>query len=223
MPKKKPRASERNPAASVEREPVAKTPWHEHKLAIVAITALFALLGSIGLAIFNSWRAPKTFSATVSKLTVEPNVPLSDYVKNTGGSRSDYTEAMLAQVGYVIYAEVQLVGFKGRTCKMRWEAHDNEGGARISFPDWCDEQTPIELVAEAESDMSSPKFWVPPPPGNKTFFVRVMIDDDKQTALIKTPITLADTGAIRPPLVAQPSAAPSLSPAATFVPCPPAQ
>lgn len=206
------------------KAPTVKTPWHEHRVAIIAITALFTLLGGIGLALFNSSRAPKTLSATIGKLTVETHVPLRDFLKHTDDAASEFPdEALQAQVGYVVHAQVQLVGFKGHTCNLRWEAYDNESRARIDFPDWCDNQTPIELRAEAESDMASPRFWVPPPPSNKPFFVRVMIDDGKQTPLKNTTITFADTEAIKPPPLAPRAPKPTLSPAGTPVPCPPSE
>lgn len=189
---------------------VRKTPWHEHKVAIIAITTLFTVLGGVSLALFNNWRAPQTLSAKIGKLTVETNVVLSNYLKSTDSSPSDYTEALLEQVGYVVHVQVQLDGFKGRKCEMRWEVYDSATRERIFFADWDDEQTAIYLVAEAASDISSPKFWVPPSPDNKPFFVHVMIFDDKNERL-----TYDNTEIITPHPVAQPNAARTLSPTPT--------
>jgi hypothetical protein len=57
------RANEEDAAAAIARVTAAKTPWHEHKVAIIAITTLFTVLGGISIALFNSWRAHQESAA----------------------------------------------------------------------------------------------------------------------------------------------------------------
>lgn len=203
MPKKK-RAIEGNAlVAGVAAGGVAaaKTPWHEHKVAIIAITTLFTVLGGISIALFNSWRAhqeaPQELSATLAKPTIETNVTLSKGLAASNSPANGLTEEQLALVGYLVHVQLKLVGFKGRHTRVRWELHDADTKARIFvseyFPGWSDEQTPIDVLAEAAVDTAAPKFWVPAPPGNRPFSVRVMIYDDKETEL-----TYADSDAVRP-------------------------
>lgn len=190
------RASEANASPSVEGKPAARTPWHEHKVAIIAITTVFTVLGGIGLALFNSWQAPHELSATLAKPAIETNVTLSNGLVASNSPVSGYTEAQLAQVGYLVHVQMKLVGFKDRHTRVRWEMHDADTRARIFFTEWSDVQAAVDVLAEAAIDTAAPKFWVPAPPDDKPFFVRVMIDDDKGTEL-----TYADSDAVRPTTV----------------------
>jgi hypothetical protein len=88
---------------------------------------------------------------------------------------------------------MKLVGFKDRHTRVRWEMHNADTRARIFFTEWSDVQAAVDVLAEAAIDTAAPKFWVPAPPDDKPFFVRVMIDDDKGTEL-----TYADSDAVRP-------------------------
>lgn len=209
-PKRKTRTPPRRRAKKTAAENAAGSRWYDHKVAIIAITSLFALLGSISLALFNSWRAPQELSATLAKPTIETNVTLSKGLVASNSPVSGYTEAQLAQVGYLVHVQLKLVGFKGRHSRVRWEMHDADTRARILFSEWSDEQTAVDVLAEAASDIAAPKFWVPVPPDNKPFFVRVMIADDKGTEL-----TYADSDAVRPTPATKPADTPKPSPAAT--------
>jgi hypothetical protein len=191
VPKRKTRAPRRR-AKKTAAENAAGSRWYDHKVAIIAITTLFTVLGGIGLALFNGWRAPKEFSATLAKPAIETNVTLSKGLVASNSPVSGYTEAQLAQVGYLVHVQLKLVGFKGRHTRVRWEMHDADTRARILFTEWSDEQTAVDVLAEAESDTAAVKFWVPVPPDNQPFFVRVMIADDKGTEL-----TYADCDVVR--------------------------
>jgi hypothetical protein len=216
MPKKK-RASEGNATApagpAVEGKPTVKTPWHEHKVALIALTTLFTVLGGISIALFNGWRAPQALNATLTKPTIETNVTLSRGLMASNSPVVGYTEEQLAQVGYLVHVQVQLVGFKGRHTFVRWEMHDGDTKARKVISEWSefsDERAAVDVLAEAASDVAAPKFWVPMPPDSKPFFVRVMIDDDKGTEL-----TYADSDAVTPMPATKPSDTPKPSGAAT--------
>jgi hypothetical protein len=194
--------------ASAAGASAARTPWHEHKVAIIAITTLFTMLGGISLALFNSWRAPQELSATLAKPTIETNVTLSKGLEASNSPLSGLTEEQLALVGYLVHVQMKLVGFKGRHTRVRWELHDADTRARIFvseyFSGWSDEQTAVDVLAEAAIDTAAPKFWVPAPPDNRSFFVRVMIYDDKGTELI-----YADSDAIRPTAATKPADTPN--------------
>ena len=213
-PRRGRRVTEKKAAEPVAGEPAARTPWHEHKVAIIAITTLFTVLGGISLALFNSWRAPQELSATLAKPTIETNVTLSKGLIASNSPVSGLTEEQLALVGYLVHVQIKLVGFKGRHTHVRWEMHDAETRARILvselFSDWSDEQTAVDVLAEAAIDTAAPKFWVPAPLNDKPFFVRVMIYDDKGTEL-----TYADSDAVRPTAATKPVDTPKPSRAAT--------
>jgi hypothetical protein len=188
----------------------APAKWYENKLVAIMLTAAFTLMGGIGLAVFKYWRDPKVFDAKLEKPTIETNVPLRKALAESGEAESQYTEAQLAQVGYFVHTQVTLVGFKGRKCSMRWEVFDADRGERIFFPDWEDTQTAFDLTPEGQTDIAAPKFWLPPTPDNKLFFVRVMIDDDKGT-----PLTSEQTAPVRPPPAAKTADTPQPSPPPT--------
>jgi hypothetical protein len=124
---------------------------------------------------------------------IETNVTLSKGLVASNSPVSGYTEAQLAQVGYLVHVQMKLVGFKDRHIRVRWEMHNADTRARIFFTEWSDVQAAVDVLAEAAIDTAAPKFWVPAPPDDKPFFVRVMIDDDKGTEL-----TYADSDAVRP-------------------------
>jgi hypothetical protein len=201
-------------AAAVEGKPAAKTPWHEHKVAIIAITTLFTVLGGISLALFNSWRVPKEtpqeLSATLAKPTIETNVKLSDGLVASNSPVRELTEEQLALVGYLVHVQLKLVGFKGRHTFVRWQLHDADTRAKIFSQEYGSEQKAVDVLAEAPIDTAAIKFWVPTSPGNKPFFVRVMIDDDK-----KTELTYADSDAVSPTPATKPADKPKPSAAAT--------
>ena len=86
--------------------------WYSSKVALLAWAALFTLLGGVTLAYFQGWLAPKTLGATLSHPRIDSNVKLEDFLKRTGNPTTDYTREQLAQVGYTIHFQVQLVGYK---------------------------------------------------------------------------------------------------------------
>lgn len=167
--------------------------WFDNKVVLAALAAFFTLLGGFALAYFNGWLSPKTFSAKLEKPTVDTNVLLKDYLEEMNIPASNYSAADLAQVGYRVHFQVQLVGFKGRTCKARWEVFDSDNKARVFPPGWDKVQEPVEMTPEAATDSASPNFWVPPLATNDAFFVRVTIYDDKDVAL-----TYADSEPVKP-------------------------
>jgi hypothetical protein len=199
--------------ATTPAKPEAKTLWQDHKVLLAVITAVLAVAGGITVGFFNSWwlpKPPKTLNATLTTPTVEANVVLKDHLKHTDSSPADYTQAQLEQVGYLIHVQVQLIGFEGRTCTLRWEAHDAASKSKIVFADWDDEQIAIDLIPDAGSDITSPAFWVPLSPANKPFVVWIMIHDDKGMELVRT-----KTEVIKPTAAAKPTAPRSANQLAT--------
>lgn len=162
--------------------------WYQKIVVQAATVAAFTLLGGVALAYFNGWLSAKTLDAKLEKPTIETNVKLSDFLNQMNISPADYSAEDLQQIGYVVHFQVQLIGFKGRTCKARWELFDDLSKSKFVLPSWDKVQEPVELTAEANTDSASPNFWVPPVIRNGAFFVRVRIYDDRGVEL-----TYADT------------------------------
>ena len=160
---------------------------------LAAIGAAFALLGGITLAYFEGWLAPKTLSSRLEKPTVETQVKLQDFLEETKIPITDYTPEQLGQVGYKVHFQVQLVGYKGRTCKARWEVFSARTNSRIFLPGWDRVQEPVEMIPDAETDSAAPNFWLPPFRADGPFFVRIAIYDDNGVEL-----TSVNTDQIRP-------------------------
>ena len=171
--------------------------WYEHKAAVIIIGAVVTIVTSVSAAVvvktFEGWRAPKKFAAKFeSTPRVESNVVLKGSLEESGIPTSGYTEQQLAQAGHLVRFQLQLEGFEGRTCSVRWEVFDAETKRRQEFADWNRIQNVVDMTPEGATDVGSAHFWVPPAAGDKPFFVRLIVCDDQGTDL-----TFIDTDVVR--------------------------
>ena len=185
--------------------------WYEHKVAVIVIGAVVTIATSVTGAVliktFEGWRAPKKFAAKFeSTPRVESNVVLKNSLEESGIPTSEYTEQQLAQAGHLVRFQLQLEGFEGRTCSVRWEVFDAETKVRLEFADWNRIQNVVDMTPEGATDVGSAHFWVPPAAGDKPFFVRLIVCDDKGTDL-----TFIDTDVVRVRPEAQPSVSPNVA------------
>jgi hypothetical protein len=119
--------------------------------------------------------------ATLSNPEVIPNVTLGEYIqqstivteKNVASSLSDEQRQRL---GSIIYFDVELRGYEGQRCDLRWSIYDADTKQPISGltqqPAW---PTAI-LVAHHQVSKSQWETWVPfPREGHGPFLVRLEI------------------------------------------------
>lgn len=182
----------------VKRPGVRKPPWYKTPAIVVPI--LVALLGIVGAAITQQLIprvfAPKTLRATLSNLRVETSVPLKQYLHDSKFSTESYDPKELDQLGYLIYFQAEIEGFKGRKCELRWSMYDSEKKSKIELPEPWNKmeniQRPMDLTPEGASDTAAANFWAPAIDPNRAVFVRLELLDDNGTIL-----TLADTESIQ--------------------------
>jgi hypothetical protein len=186
-----PKPTEAGKEAGKEDKKEAEKSWFE-KYWLPALIPLFvAVAGGLTLAYFKGelGRKPQgppplpPMRAAFEKPTIDTNVSLRDHLTQQRQSTTDYSEAQLAQVGYIVHFKVQIDGFKGRTCKMYWEMFDAATRARIYPAGWSREQDPVDLKPERDSDSAAAEFWMPSAAANQPFIVRLRLFDDKRVEL----------------------------------------
>jgi hypothetical protein len=94
-----------------------------------ALTSVYALTTTLFPALKPS-QSPTKIGATLSNLTVEPDVVLGEYLgrpREPAEAREDaanqLSEEQLRKVGNVIYFEVELAGFQRKSCYFRGSMH----------------------------------------------------------------------------------------------------
>lgn len=200
-------ASEKGAKQAADTGKEADKTWFQKYWLPALITLMTTVIGGVTLAYFKGelWRKPP-MRAAFEKPLVQTNVALRDFSMERGVDTTVYTEEQLAQVGYITNFKVQIDGFKGRTCKLRWELFDVEKRERIVPPGWNAVQDPVDLKPERDSDSAASEFWVPPTGSDRPFFVRVRLFDDKNVEL-----DFEDSDAVTPRASAQTSPSPTPS------------
>jgi hypothetical protein len=149
-----------------------------------AATAIASVLGVLFL-LFPNLRPegnPEELSAEISDLKTEHSILLEQYLKRSGLSTSDYTVRELQTTGIIIYFTVVAHGFRERTLSSQWSIFDAKTQRQIAEEGFSNRPGP-EFTPEARRDRAGSDIWVPIPPREGTFYIRLELRDDQKVRL----------------------------------------
>jgi hypothetical protein len=169
------------------------------------LTAVVALVVSGTALTFDLWPALKpdpreTFRADVAVFAVDRGVTLDEYLHRTTFSSTDYRKVrdeqlraaglkpsssptgLLTLSGEVVYVESTVEGFKRRSVTLRWSLYDAQTHVRLRGPSFSGVPA-AEVDLEAPTDRTLQEIWLPPPPGEGRYFVRVALYDERDVLL----------------------------------------
>ncbi len=121
---------------------------------------------------------PRQIRAELSRISIEHNVRFGDYVDRPGPPDGDYTRAEGRKVGNVVDFQVRILGLKGRKNTVTWAVYTSGSSPRRLYDD-----TPWELIPEADDDRASLDVWVPLPASPGRYFVRLEVRDFRNNRL----------------------------------------
>jgi hypothetical protein len=153
------------------------------RISLTALIALVALATSAANLLFefrpDLRRDPGIEnSAEIKILRMDPNVEYRAYLKRPGALRNRGRIAQ-KEVGNVIYLEMRMHGFKGRSARLRWFTY-HENGYRLPAPY---STTAHSYKAKAPSNKSVTQEWVPMPFDEGRYWVRFELYDSDDILL----------------------------------------
>jgi hypothetical protein len=123
---------------------------------------------------------PVEMGATISDISVEYNISFEDYLSSNGAawniSPAGYTPQELSEIGNVVNFTLEIRGYKDKVCPLQWSLFNADTNSRVP------EMTAMfwaEIIPLAGVDRISEAIWVPYPPNDGDFFVRLEILDYK--------------------------------------------
>jgi hypothetical protein len=136
--------------------------------------------------------------ANLSSPQVFPNVTLGEYIRQSRmpmkGAASSLSDEERQRLGNIVYFDVELKGFDGQLCYLRWSVYDADTKQPISGltqqPAW----PTTKLVAHHQKSKSRWETWVPMPrEGRGPFLVNLEIYTNvgkQQVRLDATQVTI---------------------------------
>ena len=137
------------------------------------IAAVVTVSSSVVALLFLLWpqlrpeEPPKEGTATLSQLTLEPNVTRAYFLTRIGEGMASYTNAELARRGAFLDFHMEISGFKGDRLPLRWRLYDASNGKPIS------QETGLTITPDRTKVAGNQQFFVPFPKERGEFFVVV--------------------------------------------------
>lgn len=127
--------------------------------------------------------APSVIRGELLDARIEPNVTLGDGCENRGWPCERFSEDQYPTTGLIVNFSVRLLGYTGRDCEVRWTLYDADTGDPVpnqrNQPGW-----PKGVIfAEGPDDQVRGEVWVPIPPRQGQFYVRLTLVNDLNTEL----------------------------------------
>ena len=117
---------------------------------------------------------PAAQSATLSKLTVDPDATRRQYLARIDQPASDYTAQQLAQRGALLEFRIAVNGFEGVPLILKWELFDDDSGEQVN------ESKAISITPNRGGNEANWEFWVPLPRKPGEFYAVVDLLQPKE-------------------------------------------
>jgi hypothetical protein len=124
-------------------------------------------------------RPPAEIDARIADVSLRgTREPLESYLRSTGQSVRGLTQRELSEPGFLFAVRVRLTGSVGDRFPLRWSLRKARTGEALPGPVY--NQVGVVFVPRGREHARRWPIWVPHPPGEGAYFLRVTLTDEKR-------------------------------------------